>query len=195
MMQIDDLYRLYLEHPEIVTDSRNVVPGCLFFGLKGDHFDGSLFATEALSQGAAAAIVDNPLAAGNNLTILVPDALATLQKLARHHREQINAVVIGITGSNGKTTTKELIGQVLSTTFKTQTTRGNLNNHIGVPLTILGIRPETEFAVIEMGANHPNRPTGIRADHQYRESPPGRLRRIRRRGQGQIRIIPVHQRK
>ncbi len=154
-MQTEELYRIFLEHPNIVTDSRNVSPGCLFFGLKGEQFNGGLFAAEALGKGAAAAIVDTPEAGTGDRIIRVPDTLVTLQQLAIRHRSAITATVIGITGSNGKTTTKELIGRALAGTFKTQTTQGNLNNHIGVPLTLLSIRPETEFAVIEMGANHP----------------------------------------
>jgi UDP-N-acetylmuramoyl-tripeptide--D-alanyl-D-alanine ligase len=155
MISTEEIYNLYLDHPKISTDSRNVIPGSLFFAIKGDNFDGNRFVVDALKNGAAYAIIDNPVYNCNERCILVPDTIKSLQQLAILHRNRIQATIIGITGSNGKTTTKELIGKVLSSTFKTVMTRGNLNNHIGVPLTILSIKNDTDFAVIEMGANHP----------------------------------------
>lgn len=130
------------------------MPGCLFFALKGDKFDGNAFAAAAIAAGAAYAVIDNPEYLDGSRFLLVPDVLEALQQLARHHRRQLNIPVLGLTGSNGKTTTKELISSVLSQRFNTQYTRGNLNNHIGVPLTILTVTREHEIAVIEMGANH-----------------------------------------
>lgn len=154
MVTIEEIYRLYLSFPKISTDSRNVTPGSIFFGIKGDQFDGNKFAADALSKGAPYAVTDDPSLSGSRY-ILVNDTVETLQKLASIHRSRISAKIIGITGTNGKTTTKELIGKVLSSAYKTVITEGNLNNHIGVPLTLLSVREETEFAVIEMGANHP----------------------------------------
>ena len=154
MTTIGELYKLFLENSRISTDSRNILPGSLFFALKGDHFDGNLFANDALNNGAAYAIIDNPQVNLSDRCILVENTLHALQELAKLHRIHVRAKIIGITGSNGKTTTKELIGKVLSSTYKTITTRGNLNNHIGVPLTILSIENDTDFAVVEMGANH-----------------------------------------
>ncbi len=138
----------------MTTDSRNVEKGAIFFALKGDHFDGNRFADEALDKGAALAVVDDKAIGGQSSVLYVDDALSTLQKLAAYHRDQLTIPLIGLTGSNGKTTTKELIQRVLNKKFRTVATTGNLNNHIGVPLTILGITPGTEMAVIEMGANH-----------------------------------------
>jgi len=152
---IPELYELYLQHPSVCTDSRKVKQGDLFFALKGPSFNGNRFAHDALQKGAAYVIVDEATTADNRI-FLVKDVLTALQQLARHHRQQLNIPVIAITGSNGKTTTKELIAQVLSTTYKIRATEGNLNNHIGVPLTLLKIRPDTEIAIIEMGANHQN---------------------------------------
>lgn len=151
---IEQLYEIFQKHPQIVTDSRQIQPGCLFFALKGEKFDGNAFAEKAIESGAAFAIVDNPDLARNSRCIVVPDVLEALQKLATHHRRQFDIPVIGVAGSNGKTTTKELVGAVLSSHYPTCVTRGNLNNHIGVPLTLLSMQPETEVAVIEMGANH-----------------------------------------
>lgn len=152
----DALYEKFVGcNQQISTDSRKISPGCLYLALKGDNFDGNQFAHQALAQGAAYAIVDDTSLANHDQMLLVEDGLTALQALAKHHRLKIAAVVIGITGSNGKTTTKELIAQVLSSHFKTHATPGNLNNHIGVPLTLLGIRQEHEMAVVEMGANHP----------------------------------------
>jgi UDP-N-acetylmuramoyl-tripeptide--D-alanyl-D-alanine ligase len=166
-MTIQQLYDIYLRHLSIRTDTRQLQPGDLFFALKGPNFNGNQFAVHALEQGAAYAIIDEPPAATSNAgpapvpaastdprLILVADVLTTLQDLALHHRRQFNIPFIAITGSNGKTTTKELIHVVLSSEYITYTTQGNLNNHIGIPLTILSVRPDAQFAVIEMGANH-----------------------------------------
>ena len=154
MAAIETLYQHYLKHSVICTDTRNITPGCLFFALKGDNFDANTFAEKALTNGAAYAIIDNLAYKTSKQCILVPDVLTTLQDLARHHRSQLNIPVVGLTGSNGKTTTKELINAVLSEKYKTFATKGNLNNHIGVPLSILSLTKDTEIAVIEMGANH-----------------------------------------
>ena len=154
MINIESLYQQYLKHPVICTDTRTITKGCLFFALKGENFDANTFAIEALQQGAAFAIVDNPQFVSHEKCILVLDVLSTLQDLARYHRSRLNIPVIGLTGSNGKTTTKELIKAVLSERYKTFATKGNLNNHIGVPLSILSLPLDTEIAVIEMGANH-----------------------------------------
>jgi UDP-N-acetylmuramoyl-tripeptide--D-alanyl-D-alanine ligase len=153
-MLIDELYRLYLRHPDVQTDTRKLKPGDIFFALKGPNFNGNAFAKQAIEQGATLAVIDEKEFEIPGKTFLVPDALTALQLLAKHHREQFKIPFIAITGSNGKTTTKEVIHAVLSTTFKTYTTEGNLNNHIGVPLTILKIKSDAQMAVIEMGANH-----------------------------------------
>ena len=158
-MTIDQLYEIYLRHPSVQTDTRLLKPGDLFFALKGANFNGNAFAMTALQTGAAYAIVDEaPVETGPSLTagriIVVPDVLAALQELALYHRRQFDIPFIAITGSNGKTTTKELIHAVLSSEYITYTTKGNLNNHIGIPLTLLSVRKDAEFAVIEMGANH-----------------------------------------
>jgi UDP-N-acetylmuramoyl-tripeptide--D-alanyl-D-alanine ligase len=160
-MTIEQLYELYLRHPSIQTDTRQLRPGDLFFALKGPNFNGNQFAAKALELGAAYVILDEPPTTPtspevSNRLLLVPDVLKTLQDLALHHRQQFNIPFIAITGSNGKTTTKELIHAVLSSTFTTYTTKGNLNNHIGIPLTILSVKKDAQFAVIEMGANHQN---------------------------------------
>jgi UDP-N-acetylmuramoyl-tripeptide--D-alanyl-D-alanine ligase len=149
-----DLYRLYCEKPLVSTDTRRIVPGSIFFALKGASFDGNRFAKSALEAGARYAVVDDPSVAENDRYLVVDDVLETLQELARNHRRHLNCKVIAVAGSNGKTTTKELMHRVLSTTFKTFATAGNLNNHIGVPLTLLSIPGETELAIIEIGANH-----------------------------------------
>jgi UDP-N-acetylmuramoyl-tripeptide--D-alanyl-D-alanine ligase len=154
MTSISSLYQIYLNHPTICTDTRNITEGCLFFALKGDRFDANTLASTALLSGAAYAVIDNAEYLLDDRYILVDDTLSTLQELAKFHRGQISIPVIGLTGTNGKTTTKELINAVLSSKYKTFATSGNLNNHIGVPLSILSITPETEIAVIEMGANH-----------------------------------------
>jgi UDP-N-acetylmuramoyl-tripeptide--D-alanyl-D-alanine ligase len=154
-MTIKNLYRKFLDHPEAATDSRNLPEGAIFFGLKGDRFNGNEFAATALKNGASLAVIDDARFMSDNRCILVEDALETLQQLAHHHRNQFRIPVIAITGTNGKTTTKELIHRVLSRKYRTLATAGNLNNHIGVPLTLLRIRPDTEIAIVEMGANHP----------------------------------------
>lgn len=153
-MTTAELYHLYLEHPFVQTDTRELKAGDLFFALRGANYNGNDFAKAALDRGAVYAIIDEAEYAADDRMILVKDVLAALQQLARYHRDQFHIPFIAITGSNGKTTTKELIKAVLSTTYKTGATEGNLNNHIGIPLTILGIRQETEMAVIEMGASH-----------------------------------------
>lgn len=153
-MNIEQLYEVYRNHPVICTDTRKISKSCLFFALKGDHFNGNEFAKQAIQSGAAYAIIDDPKYAVSEHFILVSNVLETLQSLARFHRKQLGIPVIGITGTNGKTTTKELIRSVLSQQFKTFATEGNLNNHIGVPLSILSINDACEIAIIEMGANH-----------------------------------------
>jgi UDP-N-acetylmuramoyl-tripeptide--D-alanyl-D-alanine ligase len=153
-MIIEQLYQKYLETGNISTDTRQITPDSVFFALKGDKFNANEFAADALAKGAKFAVVDDERFAKGEQYILVKDSLETLQKLARHHRSQLKIPVIGLTGSNGKTTSKELVNAVLSKKFKTLATKGNLNNHIGVPLTILSINSSIEMAVIEMGANH-----------------------------------------
>jgi UDP-N-acetylmuramoyl-tripeptide--D-alanyl-D-alanine ligase len=154
MVTIEELYRIYLQYPSVQTDTRKLQNGDLFFALKGANFNANEFAGKAINAGAAYAVIDDEQYAIEGKTILVGDVLTSLQQLAKHHRQQFKIPFIAITGSNGKTTTKELIHAVLSSTFKTYTTEGNLNNHIGVPLTILKIKQEADMAVIEMGANH-----------------------------------------
>jgi UDP-N-acetylmuramoyl-tripeptide--D-alanyl-D-alanine ligase len=154
-MNIEQLYQVFRRHPVITTDSRNCPPDSVFFALKGDKFDGNRYIEEVLESGAAYAVGDADYLPENERIIKVDDALQTLQSLANYHRKQMNAKVIAITGTNGKTTTKELIAAALSSKYKTLYTQGNLNNHIGVPLTLLQLKPEHAFAVIEMGANHP----------------------------------------
>ena len=153
-MSIADLYSLFLSHPSVQTDTRKLEEGDLFFALKGPNFNGNKFVQEALDKGASYCIIDEEEYAIPDKTVLVPNALTALQLLAHHHRKQFSIPFIAITGSNGKTTTKELIHSVLSSQYKTYTTEGNLNNHIGVPLTILKIKQDAQFAIIEMGANH-----------------------------------------
>lgn len=148
------LYEKYLQTSGVCTDSRNLTEECLFVCLKGANFDGNRFAAEVLEQGAKYVITENRDLLGNPRAIVVEDSLLTLQQLAHYHRQQLKMPVIGITGTNGKTTTKELINAVLSSTYKTTCTKGNLNNHIGVPLTLLSIKPTDEMAIVEMGANH-----------------------------------------
>lgn len=152
---MENLYQLYLNHPAVTTDSRNCPPGSIFIALKGDNFNGNAFVGKALEAGCSYAITDEPEYATDPRIILVDDCLKTLQHLANHHRKQFKGKVIGITGTNGKTTTKELTSAVLSRKYKTIYTLGNLNNHIGVPLTLLRLNDACEIAVIEMGANHP----------------------------------------
>ena len=153
-MQIETLYALYRNYPSVQTDTRKLRPGDIFFALKGDHFNGNAFAADAIAKGASYAVIDSSEFEIPGKTILVKDTLESLQQLAHHHRQQFNIPVIAITGSNGKTTTKELLHAILSAGFKTYTTEGNLNNHIGVPLSILKIKQDADMAVIEMGANH-----------------------------------------
>lgn len=156
MITIEDFYSLFLKHPFVSTDTRNIAPGSVFFALKGQNFNGNHFIRKALELGAAYAVSDDPGACnGIERCFCVENVLDFLQKLARHHRMMFSIPVIGITGTNGKTTTKELIFHVLNQKFNTLATTGNLNNHIGVPLTLLSITNETQIAVIEMGANHP----------------------------------------
>lgn len=154
MTTTEQLYQHYLQHPVITTDTRNISAGSIFFALKGDKFDANTFAQQALEAGAAYAVIDNPQYQFNDQCLLVDDVLTALQDLARYHRRQLTIPVIGLTGTNGKTTTKELINAVLSQHYTTLATQGNLNNHIGVPLTVLSINASHQIAVIEMGANH-----------------------------------------
>ncbi len=153
-MQIEKLYQIYLNHPEVQTDTRKLAAGQIFFALKGPNFNGNFFAEKALELGAAAVVIDEDVLKESEKVFRVEDGLNALQALALHHRKQFNIPFLAITGSNGKTTTKELIHAVLSSSYKTYTTQGNLNNHIGIPLTILSIKKDAEMAVIEMGANH-----------------------------------------
>ena len=163
---IEPLYSHYLQHPSVSTDSRKVESGQIFFALRGERFDGNQYAVEVLERGASLAVIDDaqvlndaPEALKERL-FLVPDVLTALQQLAAHHRQQFRVwqrpvPVIGITGTNGKTTTKELTRAVLAQKYNVLATEGNLNNQIGVPLTLLRVTPEHEIALIEMGANHP----------------------------------------
>ncbi len=171
-MTIADLHRLYLASAGVTTDTRSIQPGSIFFALKGDKFNANLFAKEALSKGAAYAVVDelqSEADRGNPHLILVDDTLTALQELSGYHRGKLECPVLAITGSNGKTTTKELIAAVLSTKYKTVATKGNLNNHIGVPLTLLSTPLDTEFLIVEMGANHQKEIAGycVYADPDY----------------------------
>jgi len=153
-MQIQKLYTLFLLSPKICTDSREIKQGSVFFALKGENFNGNKFAEKAVKNGCVFAVVDEKEFALNDKFILVEDVLQCLQELAKYHREQLRIPVIAITGTNGKTTSKELISAVLSKELNVAATKGNLNNHIGVPLTLLSIKQEDEIAIIEMGANH-----------------------------------------
>ncbi len=155
-MTIQEIYSIYKMHTAVQTDTRKLKEGDLFFALKGENFNGNKFAQKALEMGAAYAIIDEAAYVINDKTILVPNVLKCLQDLATYHRQQFDSSIpfIGITGSNGKTTTKELIHVVLNKKYKTTATRGNFNNHIGVPLTLLEIPDNTEMAIVEMGANH-----------------------------------------
>ncbi len=154
-MKIEEIYKLYQQTYKVATDTRKDLNGAIFFALKGDNFNGNRYAEKALTLGANYAIVDEEEYQTDDRMILVENVLICLQDLARFHRFQLGTNIIALTGSNGKTTTKELISAVLSQKFKTKATLGNLNNHIGVPLTLLSITPEVEMAVVEMGANHP----------------------------------------
>ncbi len=154
LTSIEQLYNIYVSHPNITTDTRNIQKDDIFFALKGANFNGNRFALQALQMGAAYAVVDEHIENATDNVLQVTNVLEALQALAAHHRKQFTIPFIAITGSNGKTTTKELVHAVLSKKYKTYTTVGNLNNHIGIPLTILKIRTDAEMAIIEMGANH-----------------------------------------
>lgn len=154
LMKIEELYNLYITHGLVDTDTRNIRESTLFFALKGESFNGNKFAEEAIAKGASYAIVDEVEYRTSDKIILVEDVLETLQKLANYHRNQLKVPIIALTGSNGKTTTKELINAVLSAKYITKATIGNLNNHIGVPLTLLSMNKNTEIGIVEMGANH-----------------------------------------
>lgn len=155
-MDIGDLHTLYLHSTGVNTDTRKITKGNLFFALKGEHFNGNLFAKKALELGASHAIIDDKtFTVENSKTILFENVLQTLQKLATYHRNYLKTPIIALTGSNGKTTTKELINAVLKEKYKTVATLGNLNNHIGVPLTLLSMNKDTKIGIVEMGANHP----------------------------------------
>ena len=150
---MSELYDIFRRHPRISTDTRRIEPGSVFFALHGATFDGNRFAADALSKGAAYAVVDDPAAVAGDRTVLVGDTLEALQELAREHRRELAIPILAISGSNGKTTTKELVSRVLAERFEVYATHGNLNNHIGVPLTLLAMTRDTEFGVVEMGAS------------------------------------------
>ncbi len=154
IISTEQLYAIYQQHPSVTTDTRKIKRGDIFFALKGPSFNGNVFARQALDAGASYAVIEEEKYATDDRFLVVKDALTVLQELAGYHRSQFNVPVIAITGSNGKTTTKELVHAVLSSQYKTCTTEGNLNNHIGVPLTLLSIQADAQMAVIEMGANH-----------------------------------------
>ncbi len=154
MISTQQLYARFLDAAGACTDTRKITPGVIFFALKGEKFDGNQYAAEALQAGAGYAVVDDPAVVKNNRFLLVPDVLQALQKLATHHRQTLGIPVVGLTGSNGKTTTKELLREVLAVKYRVVATQGNFNNHIGVPLTLLRMQQDTQIAVIEMGANH-----------------------------------------
>jgi len=154
-MEIEQLYIAFLNATEISTDTRTLKKGALFFALSGPNFDGNRFAKEALAKGAEYVVVSDLNTLTNHSKVfLVKNTLATLQQLANYHRKKLNILIIALTGSNGKTTTKELIREVLQKKFKVLATQGNLNNHIGVPLTLLQLTEQHEIGIIEMGANH-----------------------------------------
>jgi UDP-N-acetylmuramoyl-tripeptide--D-alanyl-D-alanine ligase len=153
-MKISELYKYFIKFPNIPTDSRNIKKNSIFFALKGENFNGNRYASQAIDNGCKYAVIDDKKFQLDNRFLLVNDALESLQDLAKHHREQLTIPIIAITGTNGKTTSKELINCCLTSKFKTVATIGNYNNHIGVPLTILGISKEHQIAIVEMGANH-----------------------------------------
>jgi len=154
-MQIEEIYQCFLQSTGVCTDTRKITSDCLFVALKGDNFDANEFAQQALNQGAAFAIIDNKkFLTDENKMLLVSDSLKALQELAHYHRKELGLPIIALTGSNGKTTTKELINAVLSEKYITKATIGNLNNHIGVPLTLLSFNQDTDIGIVEMGANH-----------------------------------------
>ena len=154
-MEIKDIYNYFNQCIKVETDTRKDLTNSMYFALKGDNFNGNIFAEDAIKKGANFAVTDEIEYQTSDKIFLVDDVLSTLQELATYHRKKIGIPIIALTGSNGKTTTKELINAVLSEHYKCAATKGNLNNHIGVPLTLLSIKPETEIAVVEMGANHP----------------------------------------
>lgn len=154
-METSELYKIYLSHPDVTTDTRLCKPGSVFFALKGEKFNGNKFIPDALAAGAAYAVADEPVGIKDSRVIYVDDVLQALQSLARHHRRAMNVPVLAITGTNGKTTTKELTATALSKRYNVLATEGNLNNHIGVPLTLLKLNASHGLAVIEMGASHP----------------------------------------
>ena len=154
-MEIEELYKLYTEHPVVTTDSRDCPEGSIFFALKGESFDGNKFAVAALEKGCAYAVVDEAEYATDKRCILVKDVLTTFKELAREHRRHFSIPVVGITGTNGKTTTKELVSAVLSEKYRVMFTQGNFNNDVGVPKTLFRLQPDDEIAVVEMGASHP----------------------------------------
>ncbi|MEY8868667.1 UDP-N-acetylmuramoyl-tripeptide--D-alanyl-D-alanine ligase [Meridianimaribacter flavus] len=154
-MNITQIYNCFLECKSVTTDTRKITKNSMFFSLKGENFNGNTFAFKAIEQGSKYAIVDEKEYAINDNIILVDDVLKTLQELATYHRTKLGIPIIALTGSNGKTTTKELINAVLSQQYNTTATLGNLNNHIGVPLTLLSMNNQTEIGIVEMGANHP----------------------------------------
>lgn len=154
-MKINELYEIFQQYPVVTTDSRNVPVNAIYFALKGDNFDGNAFAAQALEKGASYAVIDNKDFYSNERTILVEHVLSMLQDLARFHRRKLGIPIIAITGTNGKTTTKELTRSVLAEKYNVLATQGNLNNHIGVPLTLLSMTVNTQVGIIEMGANHP----------------------------------------
>ena len=156
IMKITDLHKIFLKNSVITIDSRKIEKGAIFFAIKGENFDGNKFAKDAIDNGCAYVIVDNHEVVDGSKYILVEDTLKTLQELASYHRNQLNMPIIAITGTNGKTTTKELIATVLSKKYKVSFTEGNYNNHIGVPLTLLKMNEDTQIGVVEMGANHLN---------------------------------------
>ena len=154
-MEIKDLYNYFIQCDKVETDTRKDLTNSMYFALKGDNFNGNIFAEEALRKGAKFAVIDEERYKTSERIFLVDDVLSTLQKLATFHRKKLNIPIVALTGSNGKTTTKELINAVLSKQYKCVATKGNLNNHIGVPLTLLSMNSDTEIGVVEMGANHP----------------------------------------
>ena len=154
-MEIAELYKLYTEHPVVTTDSRDCPKGSIFFALKGESFDGNKFALSALEKGCAYAVVDEAEYATDRRCLLVDDVLTTFKELAREHRRHFTLPVVGITGTNGKTTTKELVSAVLGEKYKVMFTQGNFNNDVGVPKTLFRLQPDDEIAVVEMGASHP----------------------------------------
>ncbi len=159
--EIEILYRRYSESGTVSTDTRNIIPGSIFFALKGEKFNANEFAGEALERGARYAVIDEAKYGRSDRHILVSDTLKALQALAQYHRAHLKIPVIALTGSNGKTTSKELANAVLNKKYKTLATKGNLNNHIGVPLTLLSVDRSVEIAVVEMGANHPGEITAL----------------------------------